>query len=97
MRMSDEDKRLYKRVDEVLHYIWDPIGVADEPFARSEYQSYVPKVFRMVRSKEESQSISKHLAKIVSKSMALSPNIENCNKVAGILLEYRRKIFDESP
>jgi len=34
-------KELKNRNDEVLYYIWDPIGVSDEPCARIEYTAYV--------------------------------------------------------
>jgi hypothetical protein len=36
-KLSPEQNELYKRVDEVLHYVWDSIGVAGEPHARDEY------------------------------------------------------------
>lgn len=39
---------LQRRVDEVLFYVWDPIGVSDEPFARGEYESYVPGIATLV-------------------------------------------------
>jgi hypothetical protein len=96
MKMNNKDKELYKRIDEVLHYIWDPIGVANEPYARNEYESYVPQIFSMVKSNKELQLISKRLAEIESDRMEFTPNIENCNKVVEILIAYKKKIFDES-
>ena len=47
-RMTTQDKELYRRCDEVLHYLWDPIGVKGCPGARDEYDSYVPQVFSLV-------------------------------------------------
>jgi hypothetical protein len=38
------------RVNEVLHYIWDPIGVRGEPRARDEYDSYAPEVYSLLQS-----------------------------------------------
>jgi hypothetical protein len=35
-----------RRADEVLHYLWDPIGVAGEVMACDEYMGYVPKLRR---------------------------------------------------
>jgi hypothetical protein len=46
MRTFDNDE-LRRRVDEVLYYIWDPIGVSDQPYARGEYEGYVPKVLQL--------------------------------------------------
>ena len=39
------DAELFSRVDEVVHYVWDPIGVAQEPWARDEYNSYLSQIF----------------------------------------------------
>jgi hypothetical protein len=47
-RMSPKDDALYQAVGEVMHYIWDPIGVAGVPQARDEYYSYVPQVFGLL-------------------------------------------------
>jgi hypothetical protein len=41
------EQELLTRVNEVLHYIWDPIGVRGEPNARDEYDSYVPEVYSL--------------------------------------------------
>ena len=43
-----QQKELYRATDEVLHYIWDPIGVSHEPYARDEYWGYLPQVFKML-------------------------------------------------
>ena len=45
-KLEPHDEELYRRVDEVLHYIWDPIGVAGAPMARDEYYAYLPQIFR---------------------------------------------------
>jgi hypothetical protein len=47
--LTSVDQELFKRVDEVLHYFWDPIGVKKVPQARDEYVGYVPKIFGLVR------------------------------------------------
>jgi len=35
--LNHQEKELYRRTDEILHYLWDPIGVSDTPQARDEY------------------------------------------------------------
>jgi hypothetical protein len=35
---SDFELELYRRVDEILYYVWDPIGLAASPAARNEYK-----------------------------------------------------------
>jgi hypothetical protein len=91
MRQFDNNE-LSKRVDEVLFYVWDPIGVHPEPCARSEYDSYVPEIRRLVEQNDSSGPISAHLMKIVRDRMALSPNSKHCDHVAKLLLEHKRAI-----
>ena len=45
LSLSKPDLELYRRIDEILHFNWDPTGVADVPETRSEYYSYLPQVF----------------------------------------------------
>jgi hypothetical protein len=47
-KLVDTELELYRRVDEVLYYRWDPIGVAPSLVTRDEYQGYLPKVFTML-------------------------------------------------
>jgi hypothetical protein len=35
------DEELYRRVYEIAHYLWDPIGIAEHPEAHDEYQGYL--------------------------------------------------------
>ena len=46
--LSDKQKALYRRVDEVLHYVWDPIGISDTPEARNKYHGYLPRIFNLL-------------------------------------------------
>ena len=41
-KLPPEQAELVQRCDELLHYLWDPIGVAGSPGARDEYASYLP-------------------------------------------------------
>jgi|GEM_PF-7106682 len=34
MSVTAHDAELHQRIDEILHYLWDPIGVAHVPDAR---------------------------------------------------------------
>ena len=45
---TPERQELFARIDEVLHYIWDPIGVCEMPEVRDEYASYVPAVMKLL-------------------------------------------------
>ena len=60
-QLSPEHKELYRRVDEVLHYLWDPIGVSDVPEARDEYHSYLPHIFSLLIRRVSAQEITDFL------------------------------------
>ena len=74
-----KDKGLRKRLREieesirnVLLHDWDPIEVANEPLAQSEYDSYVGAVYRLLASGASEQEIADHLWKIETEGMELS-------------------------
>lgn len=58
--ISESDPELLKRVDDVLHYVWDPIGVSDFPEARDEYSSYAGVVFSKLKSGEHQSEIEQY-------------------------------------
>lgn len=85
MQKFDKDE-LERRVDEVLFYIWDPIGVSPDPNARREYSSYVKNILRMLEDGEELTKIANYLCKIEEGMMALKPNKDKINKVVELLI-----------
>jgi len=80
MKTFDKDE-LRRRVDEVLYYVWDPIGVNDEPCARSEYENYVPQVLKLLEQHETSAPISLYLANIMKSDMEEPADKEKCDYV----------------
>jgi hypothetical protein len=95
MRTFDSDE-LSKRVDEVLFYVWDPIGVSDQPCARGEYENYVAGVLQLLRDNDVASPIAEHLATIVRNSMGLPPDVSRCSKVAEVLLEHKMAVSQGS-
>ena len=91
MRTFDA-KELSRRVDEVLYYLWDPIGVANAPCARAEYASYVPAVTQLVEQNDDKAPISEFLAAIIAERMELTPDTKKCDYVSALLLEHKRAI-----
>ena len=55
------ERELRRRVDEVLFYIWDPIGVSNEPCARGEYTGYVAPVLGRLLGDNAEASVSAYL------------------------------------
>ena len=87
-----EDRELRRRVDEVLYYVWDPIGVSDEPRARDEYDTYAGKAFALLVGGESDGAISEYLQAVAKDQMGLPPNKPRCDEVAQLLLEHREAI-----
>jgi len=90
-------QELLTRVNEVLHYIWDPIGVRGEPNARDEYDSYVPGVYSLLHDGATAEQIATHLDKIATERMGLSSNMKHCHATAHNLLDWRAALLKKRP
>jgi len=91
--------KLYRRTDEVLHYIWDPIEVSGVPEARDEYHSYLPRVFSMLSSTIDGKEIIDYLIYVERDMMGLSitnESKERISEVVDILLNYREQIKEKA-
>jgi len=91
-KLPPTEKELYRRCDEVLHYVWDPIGVAGSPETRDEYDSYVQPIFSLVNEGASVSDIANALNRFVSEGMEFSPDKTKANEVARLLLEWRDRI-----
>ncbi|WP_077343617.1 hypothetical protein [Pseudocolwellia agarivorans] len=92
-RLSTSEKGLYRRVDEILFYLWDPIGVCDIPMARDEYQSYLPQVFKLLINDSKDHEVSAYLIKVESGSMGMSANSKKALEVARLLIETKEALL----
>lgn len=97
--MRDETADIYaqihNRVDEIMHYVWDPIGVAGAPAARDEYDSYVPRVVKMLFDGADAETIARHLRSIEAEAMGMTPHAEREKRTrhaAEILVDHYRWI-----
>lgn len=91
-RLSPQDEELYRRVDEVLHYLWDPIGVAGTPEARDEYYGYLPHVFALLKTSTDGDDIAEYLLSIEKDRMELkvdSSSRQRVSRAVETLLRYR--------
>ena len=94
-KLPPHELTLYKRCDEVLHYIWDPIEVAGAPGARDEYESYLPQVFRLLMDGAEREAIVEFLVRIETESMGLRPNPAGAAAAVDALFEWREWLIDD--
>jgi hypothetical protein len=90
--LTPEQNELYQRVGEVLHYLWDPIGVSGVPEARDEYDSYVPPVFSLLTRPAPPEEIVDFLVTTETSTMGLSGSErtqEKAKQIVEILESYR--------
>ena len=95
-KLNSKEKELYRRTDEILHYLWDPIGVSDMPQARDEYYSYLPRVFERLIENSKDHEIAAYLTKVEEGSMGMTPNKDKAMKIARMLIEAKEWIVDEA-
>ncbi len=79
------------RVGEILHWDWDPIGVAGVPQARDEYDGYVPQVVQMLIERKKKEEIARHLHRIEGENMGLtvgSRPSDHVEEVAETLIDH---------
>jgi hypothetical protein len=93
-KMTSADEELYQRVDEVLHYIWDPIGVSDTPTARNEYHSYLPHVFSLIKTNADAEHIAEYLFDVSTQQMELPGNRTRALQIAELLLDWKDTLVD---
>jgi hypothetical protein len=83
--------RVHHRVDEILHYIWDPIGIGGVAMARDEYDGYVPTVVKMLFGGESKEAIARYLHEVAGGRMGLtvgSRPSDHVEEVAELLLDH---------
>lgn len=92
-KLSPPDMELYRRIDEVLFYLWDPLGVSDVPEARDEYYSYLGPVFSMVKQDKSPNEVAKHLTQVACGPMGLSQTPESEKRdieIANLIMSHKR-------
>lgn len=82
---------LERRVDEVLYYKWDPIGINHYVSARAEYRSYVPSILQSLKLGDSVKLIEK-MQDIERNSMGLEGEESNAKEIAELLLSHKEAI-----
>ena len=94
-KLPPKELELYRRCDEILYYMWDPIGVHGHPGTRDEYQSYLPQVFKLVREQAGQEAIVRYLLQLEEHTIGLSPNSDKTREIADLLEQHREWLLDE--
>jgi|ERR1700733_1277731 len=93
----DFEADLKQRIDEVLHYVWDPIGVAGVPQARDEYSNYVERAFQLLQRNSSDADVARYLDNIATERMGLSSNPEHSLKAAKLMKLWRDLLLKKPP
>jgi hypothetical protein len=92
-KLSPRDLELYRRVDEVLHYCWDPCEASREPQARDEYHAYLPQVFALVVGGADPPTIAEHLAAVERDRMGMPGESSALLPIGELLVSWRSQVF----
>ena len=79
--MIPEQIKLYKSIDEILWFDWDPIGI-NKIGIRDEYNSYLPQVYQLKVFGATEMEIAKYLNEVVTERMGMESNMEFNKKIA---------------
>jgi len=88
MEMTPEQLKLYKSIDEILWFDWDPIGI-NKIGPREEYQGYAPQVYRLKVNGAGKTEIAKHLDEMVTERIGLESNMEFSERIAEKIVELK--------
>jgi hypothetical protein len=95
MEIMPADTELFRRIDEVVHYIWDPIGISESPQARDEYQAYLKAIVGRVKA-GELDAIVEYMKWVAGDRMGLSFDEKKARRAAEVMLEWHRVIDSRS-
>ncbi len=90
--MGPNELELYRRCDEILHYVWDPIEVADVPEARDEYLDYLPRLLRNLLDGDGEDEVAAYLINLEEEAMGLDTNGSKARSAAELLVRWRDHI-----
>jgi hypothetical protein len=71
MTEKEQSRRIRTEIRRVLLQVWDPIGIADEPDAQNEYDSYSGDVFTLLVNEKSDPEIVDYLVSVVRDRMGL--------------------------
>lgn len=78
---------IYRKIDEILRFDWNPIGLNHIDDPRDEYKSYVPEIFHLKRTGAGKQEIANYLFEIETERMGVSGAMDACLIIANKIIE----------
>ena len=90
--LAQQDQELRQRIDEVLYFVWDPIGVNSAPEARCEYSAYVDRIYELLKESNDTIQVAAALDEFASEHMGVTTAFSHSTQVAKLLFRYKRAI-----
>lgn len=85
---------LSRAIDEILHYLWDPMGVAGDPESRAAYASYVPELLDLLQAQTPRRLIAAHLSQIAWNQIGVLTSEPTLDRTLDALIEWRDYLAD---
>lgn len=85
---------LGRAVDEVLHYVWDPIGIQANPDCRGEYAAYADRIESQLLRGAGEQELCAALAGMARNEMGVNPDAHRTRRAAAALVAWRASLRD---
>jgi len=80
---------LRKRINEILLYVWNPIGIEATSKTSHEYETYAGQVLELVLKNAGKEEVSDYLSKVVQEQLGLDPNQEHNDIVAVLVCDWK--------
>jgi len=97
--MNDEilpkDAELYRRVEEIVHYLWDPIGVGGIPQARDEYYGYMTAIYGRVQAGDLDELVE-CMKRFATENMGLLFEKERTVEAASAMLAWKEFVSENT-
>lgn len=95
--MNEFSTTLYTRINEILFYLWDPIGVRYEYGARDEYDTYANHVYSLIINGGDQKAVSTYLSRICTEHIGLENDADATEKIAELLFEIKDFLTEKMP
>ena len=77
---------VYKKIEDILWFDWDPIGVNDIA-PRDEYMDYIPMIFQLKKEGADRMEIGEKLFEIEKHTIEMQGTLDNCIMIADKILD----------
>ena len=84
------EQMLYTRIDEILFYQWDPIGISTSNWVRHEYHAYLADVFTYALQQDSPDFIATYLGQVTTERMGLPNNEEKNTQIAQLIMDIKQ-------